>query len=425
MFQLYSNSWFTISYYNVSFFSDVIDLSNIEDSDNSDGANVSVYPSLVRVKVKLEKNAPIPRKRKNSNNNTGGWHKLARTSTNQTGVNTPKSATSWKISNPSSGKSSSWNIGKPSSDNSASWNTGKTISGNTSSWGEDKSCGSYYSNQRKPSGRRYNSYDEGKPSGRRYNSNYEGKPSSHGDFHRSHPRDNCYNGPSREPSLGWCYDKYLESQQMLQNKLERFHQENNFRTRDTGHVQRVLDTLHKKDPVTKNHYQLPFDADTPVGLSFNNTATAIYTPITDKDTTSFLKTVISKVEPEKDRKYIIIKCLSFIKHRVYLKVVPNTDELKQFIALELKLTSGQMHPDKSQAVKYFKALEVRILTSILSLIENIPLLRTNLPGKISEWIHDLPAGDEIAFEDTSANYQKVNHNNTRKKEGKPKITRKH
>ena len=80
---------------------------------------------------------------------------------------------------------------------------------------------------------------------------------------------------------------------------------------------------------------------------------------------------------------------------------------------------------KSQGVKYFKALEVRILTSTLNLIENIPLLRTNLPGKNSRWIDDLPAGDEVAFEDTSANYQKVNHKNTRKHQGKPTNTSKH
>ena len=117
----------------------MIDLSNIEDLDNSDGATVSAYPSLVKVKVKLEKNASIPRKRKNSNNTSGGWHKLERISTNHSGVNTPKTTTSWNISKPSCGKSSSWNTGKPSCDKSASWNTGKTASGNTSSWGEDKS----------------------------------------------------------------------------------------------------------------------------------------------------------------------------------------------------------------------------------------------------------------------------------------------
>ena len=79
---------------------------------------------------------------------------------------------------------------------------------------------------------------------------------------------------------------------MLQSKLDSFHRENPFRPqvipfdhsqadnlrnnhrdsyRDTGHIQRVLDAIHKKDPVAKNHYQLPFDADTPVGSSFTNT----------------------------------------------------------------------------------------------------------------------------------------------------------
>ena len=58
---------------NLIFYSpDIIDLSNIEDLDNSDDDTGPAFPSLVKVRVKLEKIAYIPKKRKNSNNTSGG-----------------------------------------------------------------------------------------------------------------------------------------------------------------------------------------------------------------------------------------------------------------------------------------------------------------------------------------------------------------
>ena len=218
------------------------------------------------------------------------------------------------------------------------------------------------------------------------NSRYTSRPQEkHNDY--------GYYGPSKPKRSNTSPNGIPYEDTRTSKQFDKSHKENSRLLVDEVNAQldvtqSLLDEIHHPESHPSNHQQIATDASVGIGLSTSTGSTRVYSSRTISELRSYLKQLFDGVTNEK-RNRNIRDIKEYIERTTVNRRIPRDIEISLFICNNLKLNHMSFGLDEIAGNKRLQCIQERIKNTIMCDIHGIPLKRTNVPGKNSEWYNNL------------------------------------